>query len=148
MLQLSFMVSLFSGLSHSETPGMMASDQTTTTSFSSTTKAGEESCPIGWIDNGDQGCFLFSSAMVGLSWVQALEYCEEQVRLPIVRVFIFLVSKDGFLAEPKTAEQFEFISSLAYLEESLSGVPAWWIGLADFGHEGEWVWQVGLPPPQ
>ena len=35
----------------------------------------------------------------------------------------------------------------AYLEESLSGVPAWWIGLADFGHEGEWVWQVGLPHP-
>ena len=51
--------------------------------------------------------------MVGLSWVQALEYCEEQVELPIVRVFIFLVSKDGFLAEPKTAEQFEFVSSLA-----------------------------------
>ena len=79
MLQLSFMVSLFSGLSFTETPGMMASDLTTTTSFSSTTKAGEESCPIGWIDDGDQGCFFFSSAMVGLSWVQALEYCEEQV---------------------------------------------------------------------
>ena len=34
-------------------------------------------------------------------------------RLPMVRVFIFIVSKDGFLAEPKTAEQFEFVSSLA-----------------------------------
>ena len=79
MLQLSFMVSLFSGLSFTETPGVMASDQTTTTSFSSITRAEEESCPIGWIDNGDQGCFLFSSAMVGLSWVQALEYCEEHV---------------------------------------------------------------------
>ena len=32
---------------------------------------------------------------------------------------------------------------MAYLEESLTGVHAWWIGLADFGHEGEWVWQVG-----
>ena len=31
----------------------------------------------------------------------------------MVRVFIFIVSKDGFLAEPKTAEQFEFGSSLA-----------------------------------
>ena len=39
-------------------------------------------------------------------------------------------------------EQFEFVSSLVYLEESLTGVPAWWVGLADFGHEGEWVWQV------
>ena len=24
----------------------------------------------------------------------------------------------------------------------MTGVPAWWVGLADFGHEGEWVWQV------
>ena len=52
------------------------------------------------------------------------------------------LSQDGFLAEPKTAEQFEFVSSLAFVEESLTGVAAWWVGLADFGHEGEWVWQV------
>ena len=24
----------------------------------------------------------------------------------------------------------------------MTGVAAWWVGLADFGHEGEWVWQV------
>jgi len=98
---------------------------TTSSPWPSTTSE-EGGCPIGWIDNGALGCFLFSADMVGLSWIEALEYCEEQ---------------GGFLAEPKTAEQFEFVSSLAYLEQSLTGVPAWWVGLADFGHEGEWVWQ-------
>ena len=38
-----------------------------------------ESCPIGWIDNGALGCYLFSADREGLSWIEALEYCEEQV---------------------------------------------------------------------
>ena len=42
---------------------------------------------IGRIDNGDQVCFLIFSAKVGLSWVEALKYCEEQV--PILR-WLFL----------------------------------------------------------
>ena len=44
-----------------------------------TTPWPEEDCPIGWIDNGALGCFLFSADRVGLSWIEALEYCEEQV---------------------------------------------------------------------
>jgi len=65
--------------------------------------------------------------MAGLSWIEALEYCEEQ---------------DGFLAEPKSEEQLNFLTSLAYVEEAATGVQGWWVGLADLGHEGEWVWQV------
>ena len=38
-----------------------------------------EGCPIGWIDNGALGCYLFSADRMGLSWIEALEYCEEQV---------------------------------------------------------------------
>ena len=53
---------------------------------------------------------------------------------------IFL--KDGFLAEPKTEEQLNLLTSVAYVEEAVTGVQGWWVGLADLGHEGEWVWQV------
>ena len=28
------------------------------------------------------------------------------------------------------------------IEEAVTGVQGWWVGLADLGHEGEWVWQV------
>ena len=46
------------------------------------------------------------------------------------------------MAEPKTEEQLNFLTSLAYVEEAATGVQGWWVGLADLGHEGEWVWQV------
>ena len=46
------------------------------------------------------------------------------------------------MAEPKTEEQLNFLTSLAYVEEMATGVQGWWVGLADLGHEGEWVWQV------
>merc|ERR1712172_4924 len=84
-------------------------------------------CPLGWIDDGNLGCFLFAPQMAGLSWIEALEYCEEQ---------------DSFLAEPKTEDQLNFLTSLAYVEEMATGVQGWWVGLADLGHEGDWVWQV------
>jgi len=101
-------------------------DQTTTEDYTTTTASGA-GCPLGWIDDGKLGCFLFAPQMAGLSWLEALEYCEEQ---------------DGFLAEPKTEEQLNFLTSLAYVEEMATGVQGWWVGLADLGHEGEWVWQV------
>ena len=50
----------------------------TTTAASTTTTSGPI-CPLGWIDGDDLGCFLFSPQMVGLSWIEAIEYCEEQV---------------------------------------------------------------------
>ena len=42
----------------------------------------------------------------------------------------------GFLAEPQTAAQRDLLVSLAFLEEDLLGVAAWWIGLTDQSHEG------------
>ena len=53
-----------------------------------------------------------------------------------------LFLQDGFLAEPKTEAQLTFLTSLAFMEEAVTGVQGWWVGLTDFGHEGEWVWQV------
>ena len=40
----------------------------------------QETCPEGWVDAGSVGCFLFQTDMVGVSWLQALEFCEEQVK--------------------------------------------------------------------
>jgi len=61
-----------------------------------------------------------------MSWLDALEFCEEQ---------------EGFLMEPKTEEQLHFVTSLAYVEEAFTGIQGWWAGLSDLGHEGQWVWQ-------
>ena len=55
-------------------------DTTTTHSWNTTTSSGA-ACPLGWIDDGNLGCFLFAPQMAGLSWLEALEYCEEQVHL-------------------------------------------------------------------
>ena len=46
------------------------------------------------------------------------------------------------MAEPKTEDQLNFLTSLADVEEMATGVQGWWVGLADLGHEGEWVWPV------
>ena len=54
-------------------------DQPTTTEDYTTTTTSGAACPLGWIDDGKLGCFLFAPQMAGLSWLEALEYCEEQV---------------------------------------------------------------------
>ena len=53
-------------------------EPTTTEDYDTTTTAGLI-CPLGWIDGDALGCFLFSPEMAGLSWIEAFEYCEEQV---------------------------------------------------------------------
>ena len=45
----------------------------------------------------------------------------------------------GYLAEPKTQQQADFLISLAFVEQSMVGVEAWWIGLTDQSHEGRSV---------
>ena len=58
-----------------------ATEDYTTTIVSETTTTGTTTCPLGWIDDGKLGCFFFAPQMAGLSWLEALEYCEEQVHL-------------------------------------------------------------------
>ena len=53
---------------------------TSTTAASSSSSTPDPSCPLGWVDDGNLGCFLFAPQMAGLSWIEALEFCEEQVR--------------------------------------------------------------------
>jgi len=97
----------------------------TTTSWPATTTEWV-SCPDGWVDFGASGCFLLSTEVSGVTWWEAAVFCEEQ---------------DGFLAEPKTSEQLQFLTSLAFVEESLTGIQGWWTGLVDFNHEGSWMWE-------
>ena len=54
-------------------------EETTTNEDYATTTTSGAACPLGWIDDGNLGCFLFAPQMAGLSWIEALEYCEEQV---------------------------------------------------------------------
>merc|ERR1712215_4469 len=95
------------------------------------TTTSPEECPLGWVDGGHMGCFKFLTDDVKLSWVEAGVACESQ---------------DSFLAEPVTAEQLEFVTSMAYIEEGFTGVQGWWVGLTDLGHEGQWTWQHSQRP--
>ena len=62
---------------------------TSTTAASSTP---DPSCPLGWVDDGNLGCFLFAPQMAGLSWIEALEFCEEQVSLASKFVNLFFLA--------------------------------------------------------
>ena len=53
------------------------------TGFSTATATtSDATCPLGWVDAGTLGCFLLESKMAAVSWIEALEYCEEQVCSP------------------------------------------------------------------
>ena len=101
--------------------------ETTTPESATTATYPAEGCPAGWVDGGHLGCFLFLPDQTRLTWLEGLEVCE---------------AAGGWLAEPRTQEQLQFLSSLAFLEESLTGVRGWWVGLSDLGHEGGWAWQT------
>ena len=59
----------------------LTEEPTSTVEYDTTT-----TCPLGWIDDGKLGCFLFAPQMAGLTWIEALEYCEEQVHLLAVNL--------------------------------------------------------------
>jgi len=46
----------------------------------------------------------------------------------------------GYLAQPQTQEQMEFLHGLAEMYAQFTGVYNWWLGLTDVGHEGIWEW--------
>eukprot|EP00092_Neocalanus_flemingeri_P057378 GFUD01068188.1.p1 GENE.GFUD01068188.1~~GFUD01068188.1.p1 ORF type:complete len:310 (+),score=76.33 GFUD01068188.1:33-932(+) len=108
----------------------LAGAQDTTRAAADTTAYPPEGCPAGWI-NSLEGCFLFHYTK-NLAWREAQEECE---RL------------GGFLAEIKSEEQAVMLTSLAFVEESLTGLHSWWIGLTDQGHEGRWMWQHSATDP-
>merc|ERR1712126_266285 len=82
------------------------------------------SCPSGWVDAHAEGCFAFLSE-TNVTWMNAMRACEKV---------------GGYLAQPKTKEQMEFLHGLAEVYAQFSGVHNWWLGLSDVGHEGIWAW--------
>jgi len=82
------------------------------------------SCLPGWLQ-ATEGCFLFMAEDANLTWAEAMSACEDA---------------GGYLAEPKTQKQMNFLAGVAALEMDFYGVANWWLGLTDLGHEGRWVW--------
>jgi len=82
-------------------------------------------CPSGWVNAHEDGCFKFLGDKLNLTWFEAMVACEKE---------------GGYLAEPKTKRQMEFLMGLVELEAEFYGHREWWLGLSDIGHEGTWVW--------
>jgi len=88
-------------------------------------ECGKGSCPEGWVNGQNLGCFKFLQDSLDVNWMEAQFLCE---------------TEGGFLAEPVAYEYMDMLSLLAFIEQDLTGISFWWIGLSDFSHEGEWVW--------
>ena len=73
------------------------------------------------------------------------------------RALIQNTQAGGYLVEPQSLEQMEFLAGIAGLESDFTGIRNlvlfyrdilimsilsrnWWIGLTDFSHEGTWIW--------
>jgi len=82
-------------------------------------------CPNDWFDANTLGCYKFLESKINMSWVEAQIECEKV---------------GGFLAEPMEESQIQFLSELASLEGSFTGIGYWYLGLTDLGREGNWFW--------
>ena len=65
--------------------------------------------------------------------LRASFYCEE-------------LHPNSSLIEIFSQEENGLLSMIANLEQQLTGADAWWIGLDDIGHEGQWLWQSSSTP--
>ena len=95
--------------------------------------ASTESCPDGWMDTMDLGCLYFGLGLESSTWLGASSYCED-------------LHPDSSLIEIFSQEENDLLSLIANLELEITGADAWWIGLDDIGHEGEWFWESSSTP--
>ena len=92
-----------------------------------------ELCPDGWIDSLELGCLYFGLGSESSTWLGTSSYCEE-------------LHPNSSMIEIFSPEENNLLSLIAALEMQITGADAWWIGLDDIGHEGQWVWQSSSTP--
>jgi len=90
------------------------------------TTSDDGSCPEGWMDAGELGCFYVSTELTVSSWYEANLLCEDL---------------GGYLVEPMSEQIHAFLSTMLVMLPEVAGDLDWWIGLTDTGHEGTWAWQ-------
>jgi len=93
---------------------------------SSNISAHAEPCPDGWIAS-EGHCYYFNvdEAKTKMSWMKAQGECD---------------MLGGYLAEPKTGTEQDFLRSEIQFFEMILGKMSWWIGLTDAGNENQWFW--------
>ena len=102
------------------------SDPTSNPTTDPTTMTSDDgSCPEGWMDAGEMGCFYVSTELTVSSWYEANLLCEDL---------------GGYLVEPMSEQIQLFLSTMLVMLPEVAGDLDWWIGLTDTGHEGTWAW--------
>ena len=51
-----------------------------TTTTEAATSSGPDDCPLGWAYGGELGCYLFMPEHTRVTWLEALELCEIEVK--------------------------------------------------------------------
>jgi len=105
-------------------PAIITSEMLPLSTLDSSRATDTPSCPSGWVDAHTEGCFAFLTE-TNVTWMNAMRACEKM---------------GGYLAQPQTQKQMEFLHGLAQVYAQFTGVYNWWLGLSDMGHEGIWEW--------
>jgi len=107
------------------------------------TAAAQSGCDpdYGWLPGleGSNKCYMFikdstagncysSDYYYGFNWFEGLGCC---------------VANHGYMAEPASQEEQDFIKSRLVIINGPTDKSAWWLGGYDWANEGEWRWMSG-----
>ena len=99
-------------------------------------------CSGDWIDAGGLGCVRFLrkvSLISGSGWENIIEFnFSDEADVDRHGASKLCSHHGGYLVETKTQEDIEFVSTMAAITDTFTGINSWWIGLEKNG--SEWMW--------